>query len=131
MVFHINSLVPELWCSNFEESLRFYTDILGFAVVQRRGEDHHAYLSLQGSQLMLASWEQDGTWEPAPLEKPYGRGINFQILVENAREIHEAVVSAGMHNLYFFSSLMTSIRDAIKDGTFTEFKNRFETAEVI
>ncbi len=36
-----------------------------------------------------------------------------------------------MHNLYFFSGLMTSIRDAIKDGTFTELNNRFETAEVI
>ncbi len=94
MVFHINSLVPELWCSDFEESLRFYTDVLSFTVIQRRGEDHHAYLSLQEAQLMLGAWEQDGTWEPAPLEKPYGRGINLFILVDNVREMYEAVVSA-------------------------------------
>ena len=29
-MFHINSLVPELWCSNFDQSIRFYTDVLGF-----------------------------------------------------------------------------------------------------
>ncbi len=93
-MFHINPLVPELWCSNFDESIRFYTDVLGFSVAQRRGGDKHAYLSLQGSQIMIACWEQDGTWEPAPLEKPYGRGINFQFLVNNVRRIHDAVRSA-------------------------------------
>jgi len=94
-MFHINSMVPELWCSDFEETLRFYTGILGFSVAQRRGMDHHAYLSLQGAQLMIAHWEQDGTWETAALEKPFGRGINFQILVNNVREIYEAVLAAG------------------------------------
>jgi len=33
-----------------------------------------------------------------------------------------------MHNLYFFSSLMTNIRDAIKQGSFTAFKNGFENS---
>ena len=96
-MFHINSLVPELWCSDFDESLRFYTNVLGFSVAQRNGNDQHAYLSLQGSQIMIASWKQDGIWEPAPLEKPYGRGINFQILVSNVREIHATVVSNGVN----------------------------------
>lgn len=95
-MFHINSLVPELYCSNFDESIAFYTDVLGFSVAQRQGVDNHAYLALQGSQIMIASWEKDGTWEPAPLEKPYGRGINFQFLVNNVREIFDAVMSAGL-----------------------------------
>ncbi len=95
-MFHINPLVPELWCSNFDESIRFYTEVLGFPVAQRRGDDTHAYLSLQGAQIMIASWQQDGTWEPAPLEKPYGRGINFQFLVNNVRLIHDAVRSADL-----------------------------------
>lgn len=30
-----------------------------------------------------------------------------------------------MHNLYFFSSLMTSIRNAIEDGSFINLENRF------
>ncbi len=95
-MFHINPLVPELWCSNFDESISFYTEVLGFSVAQRRGGDKHAYLSLPGSQIMIASWQQDGTWEPAPLEKPYGRGINFQFLVINVRIIHDAVRSADL-----------------------------------
>jgi catechol 2,3-dioxygenase-like lactoylglutathione lyase family enzyme len=95
-MFHINSLVPELWCSNFDENIRFYTGVLGFSVAQRRGGDKHAYLSLQGSQIMIVFWEQDGTWEPAPFEKPYGRGANFQFLVNNVCDIHDAVTSADL-----------------------------------
>lgn len=99
MTFSINSLVPELWCSDFEDSLKFYTEILGFTVAQRRLTDPHAYLSLQGSQIMVAWWEPDGTWEPwvpEPLERPYGRGINLQFMVDNVRDIHAAVLSAGL-----------------------------------
>ena len=69
-MFQIHSLVPEFWCSNFDESLRFYTEVLGFTVAQRRGHDLHAYLELGDAQIMIACWEQDGTWEPAPLQKP-------------------------------------------------------------
>ena len=32
----------------------------------------------------------------APFEQPYGRGINFQIQVENADAIHAAVIAAGL-----------------------------------
>lgn len=93
-MFQINGLVPELWCSDFEESLRFYTETLGFSVAQRRGTDRHAYLELGSAQLMIAHWEQDGTWEPAPLERPYGRGVNFFILVDDVRALYKAVLSA-------------------------------------
>ncbi len=96
-MFHINSLVPELWCTNFEESFKFYTEILGFNVAQRRSNDPHAYLELQESQIMIAWWEHDGSWEPwmpQPFEKPYGRGINFQFLVSNVRDIYKEVLAA-------------------------------------
>ena len=32
----------------------------------------------------------------APFEQPYGRGINFQIQVENADALHAAVIAAGL-----------------------------------
>ena len=99
MSFQINSLVPELWCSDFQTSLDFYTTVLGFEVAQRRANDKHAYLSLQGSQIMIAWWEQDGSWEPwipETNEPPYGRGINLQFLVNNVRDIHDAVTRAGV-----------------------------------
>ena len=60
-MFHIKALVPEFWCSDFEASLRFYTESLGFKVTQRRGTDRHAYLELGDAQLMIAKWHQDGT----------------------------------------------------------------------
>lgn len=44
---------------------------------------------------MIARWEQDGTWEPAPLEKPYGRGVNFFMLDDDVRDMYEGVLSAG------------------------------------
>lgn len=40
-MFAINSLVPELFCSDFAQSLRFYGNHLGFEVVQRRRNDAH------------------------------------------------------------------------------------------
>jgi catechol 2,3-dioxygenase-like lactoylglutathione lyase family enzyme len=95
-VFHIHNLVPEFWCSSFDESLRFYTEVLGFSVGQRRDNDPHAYLEFEGTQIMIAHWEQDGSWEPGPLEKPFGRGVNFQILVEDVQSIYENVLSAGV-----------------------------------
>ena len=96
MMKRINSLVPEFWCSDFEESLDFYTNVLGFAVVQRRDHSFHAYLELGGAQIMLASWQQDGTWETGEFERPFGRGINFQILIEDAQELYERILAKGV-----------------------------------
>ncbi|MEX1036441.1 MAG: VOC family protein [Sneathiella sp.] len=99
MTFEINNLVPELWCSDFKKSLDFYVGKLGFEVVQQRGSDPHAYLSLQGAQIMLAHWRLDGSWEPwhpAPMERPYGRGINFQFMIKGVQKLHARVVSAGV-----------------------------------
>lgn len=42
---------------------------------------------------MLAA--RDGTWETAILERPYGRGVNFQFFVNNVEDMHERVVTAG------------------------------------
>ena len=92
-MFQIRGLVPELWCSDFERSLRFYTRVLGFSVTQRRGDDYHAYLELGDAQLMIAHWERDGTWEPAPFDKPYGRGVNFFIIVDDIHALHDAVLA--------------------------------------
>ena len=95
-MFNVQALVPELWCSNFDRSLAFYTDLLGFSVTQRRGDDWHAYLERGGAQLMIAHWPLDGVWEPAPLEKPYGRGMNLFIWVDDVHALYDRVLSAGI-----------------------------------
>jgi hypothetical protein len=38
---------------------------------------------------------RDGTWETAPLERPFGRGVNLQFLVNNVNALHGWVVAAG------------------------------------
>ena len=81
---------------DLERAIRFYTDVLGFSVTQRRGSDHHAYLERGSAQLMIAHWEQDGVWEPAPLETPYGRGVNFFIWVEDIHALYERVQASNI-----------------------------------
>lgn len=96
MTFEINRLVPELWCSDFEASMRFYVDLLGFDVVQQRGNDPHAYLSLHGAQIMIAHWELDGNWVPwlpDDMAQPFGRGMNLQFMVPDVDALYERVLS--------------------------------------
>lgn len=78
---HFNALVPELAVSDFATSLHFYTHILGFTVEYQREEDGFAFLSFQGSQLMID--QGPSRWTTGPLEHPYGRGINFEIHVDS------------------------------------------------
>jgi catechol 2,3-dioxygenase-like lactoylglutathione lyase family enzyme len=99
MSFGINPLVPELWCSDFERSLNFYTETLGFSVAQRHGGESHAYLSFAGAQIMIAHWAFTGEWEPwmpEPLDKPFGRGVNFQFMTDDVRGLHARVTQAGI-----------------------------------
>lgn len=99
MTFSIQPLVPELWCSDFETSMQFYTDVVGFEVAQRRGTDPHACFRLQHAQIMIAHWTFDGSWEPwlpHQMEKPFGRGINLQFMVENVQDLFDRVVAAGV-----------------------------------
>ncbi len=99
MSFNINTLVPELWCSDFQASLEFYTVQLGFEVAQQRGSDPHAYLSFQAAQIMLAHWTFDGScepWHPTPMEYPFGRGINFQFMVDGVQAIYEQITRRGV-----------------------------------
>jgi catechol 2,3-dioxygenase-like lactoylglutathione lyase family enzyme len=90
-------LVPEFVCSNFAESLRFYTGLLGFRVLYSRPEERFAYLERDGAELMLEqSVSKDRLWPRAELAYPFGRGINFQIQVADAEGLHAAILAAGV-----------------------------------
>ena len=95
-MFQVHALVPEFWCSNFDESLHFYTKVVGFSLAQRRDDDLHAYLELGNTEIMISCWRQDRTWVPAPLEKPYGKSVNFQVITENLKTIYESALSVGI-----------------------------------
>ena len=76
-----NKLVPELSVLDINVSKQFYTDVLGFSVEYERKEDKFAFLSLGEAQLMIN--QINGHWETGKLEYPFGRGINFQIDIDN------------------------------------------------
>src|SRR6267143_2276689 len=86
------ALVPELEVSNFTASLDFYVRLVGFEVVYDRPERPFAYLGMGSAHLMI---EQGGSWLTGQLEKPLGRGINFQIQVHDAEALRDRLTARG------------------------------------
>jgi lactoylglutathione lyase len=74
-----NSLIPELYVSNFSKSLNFYTNLLGFKLEYQRPKPLFAFLSYEGSQLMIQQEDENEVWHNGKPEYPFGRGLNFQI----------------------------------------------------
>jgi catechol 2,3-dioxygenase-like lactoylglutathione lyase family enzyme len=87
-------LVPELLVADIGESLRFWRDICGFAVLFDRPDEGFAYLDLGGAQIMLDELGQTRDWAAAPLEAPFGRGMNLQISVPAIEPILAALACA-------------------------------------
>ncbi|MCJ7728259.1 MAG: VOC family protein [Actinobacteria bacterium] len=94
-----NTLIPELSVSDFEKSIYFYVKILGFKVEYRREENNFAFLSLNDAQIMID--KVNDNWNTGDLEYPYGRGINFQIEVD---DISPLLTSLNENNYSIFIS---------------------------
>jgi len=90
-----NQLIPELYVSDFAKSLNFYTNILPFKIEYSRDNPQFAFLSYQGSQLMIQIEDNNPDWNTDRAEYPYGRGINFQIDTDNVQGI---VASLSQYN---------------------------------
>lgn len=76
------ALVPELIVSDIHASLDFWCGVIGFSVWYDRPEENFAYLTLGTAQLMLDQQSPSGQdWTLAPMERPFGRGLNLQIEV--------------------------------------------------
>lgn len=89
-------LVPELYVSDLEASCAFYIDLLGFETLFDRPEEGFTYLRRGDAELMLDAVNQGRTWLAAPLEPPFGRGMNLQIRVEEVMALYERVRRAGV-----------------------------------
>ncbi|YBV93675.1 VOC family protein (plasmid) [Bacillus sp. PK9-021] len=98
-----NKLIPELSVKDIQKSKRFYLDVLGFQLKYERIEDQFAFISLNGAQMMIE--QCNGHWQTSELEYPYGRGINFQIEVENIEILLQNVKK---HNIPLFRDIMTN-----------------------
>jgi predicted enzyme related to lactoylglutathione lyase len=88
-----NPLVPELTVSSLDASLRFY-QAAGFSVRFQRANPPFTYLELGDAQIMLEQQHADG-WNVEPLDRPLGRGINFQIEVVDAESALASLQAVG------------------------------------
>ncbi|WP_425329955.1 bleomycin resistance protein [Terrirubrum flagellatum] len=87
------ALTPELDVSSLDESLWFWRDLLGFEIAYDRPAARFAYLQRGPLQVMLC--ERNGRWETGGMERPFGRGVNFQMTVESLAPILAALEKAG------------------------------------
>lgn len=89
-------LVPELDVADLKASLRFYADVLEFRTLFERPEERFVYLERDGVELMLQEATGPGRrFRTAALEHPYGRGINFQLGVDDIDGMHARAVAGG------------------------------------
>ena len=90
-----SKLVPEIYCSDFEKSLKFYTEILGFTIKYARLQERFAFLEREGAEIMIEQpMDKARTLIADELTYPYGRGVNFQITVSHAEALHAKVKNA-------------------------------------
>jgi catechol 2,3-dioxygenase-like lactoylglutathione lyase family enzyme len=90
------TLVPELDVCDLERAIEFYVDLLAFRVVFRRPEERFAYLVHDDAELMLQEASGPGRrFRTAPLEAPFGRGISFQLAVDDVDAVLERFRIAG------------------------------------
>lgn len=92
-----NKLTPELSVTNIEKSKWFYIEVLGFKLKYERIDDKFAYLSMGEISIMLE--EINDHWSTGLLEYPFGRGINFEMDVQDVQPIIERLNN---HNISLF-----------------------------
>jgi len=84
-----NALIPELYVSDYNRSLRFYLN-LGFKIEYQRDKPKFTFLSYQGSQIMIQEFEPE--WVKGKLKYPYGRGINLQIHTSDIESVYQSLL---------------------------------------
>ena len=93
-----NALVPELAVSDWRTSRAFYCELLGFEIAYERPEEGFSFLTLGDAQLMIDEIGIGRTFhvESAPLERPFGRGLNLQVRVADVSVILNRLAAASV-----------------------------------
>ena len=95
------SLVPELLCTDLSATKAFYVGVLGFDVRYERPEETFVYLRREEADLMFEQADGPGRrWVTGPLERPLGRGVNFQIETRGVADLHARVVAGSPGSIY-------------------------------
>lgn len=87
-------LVPELLVEALEDSLDFWCRLCGFQVLYDRPEEGFAYIASGTAHFMIEQAGVGRNWTPAALERPLGRGVNFQVSVASIDPLVNALRSA-------------------------------------
>jgi catechol 2,3-dioxygenase-like lactoylglutathione lyase family enzyme len=88
-------MIPELIVFDYDETLRFWRDTLGFITQFDRPSERLAMLEHpDGAQVMF--FERDGGWETGPFEQPLGRGIVLQVFVGDVDAVATRVKAAAL-----------------------------------
>ncbi len=85
------SLSVELVCASFARSLRFYTDVLGFATLRFAPAERQAELERDGVSIVL----REGTSELGVLEYPFGRGVTLVVWAMDIDSVYAGVQAYG------------------------------------
>lgn len=84
------ALVPEIDVADLAASLLIYREVFGFEILVERQEEAFSYLAIGSAHLMLQQAAGPGRrFRTAQLERPFGRGINLQILVPDIAAVHK------------------------------------------
>jgi catechol 2,3-dioxygenase-like lactoylglutathione lyase family enzyme len=94
-------LVPEIYCTNIDVTKRFYIDVFGFEVKYERPEDQFIYFTRDGVEIMVECISCEGRrWVTGKLEKPFGRGVNFQWDVVDVVKLHSHIKNVAPESIY-------------------------------
>ncbi|GAB2512166.1 VOC family protein [Corynebacterium atrinae] len=88
------ALVPELLVADTPASIEFWCGLCGFTIDYQRQDEGFAYISRGSAHLMLEQQGIGRNWITAPLARPLGRGINFQVSVPSLSPILSALREA-------------------------------------
>ena len=112
------ALVPELDVADLARSRMFYVDLVGFTELFGRPHEAFVYLRLGRADLMLEEADGPGRrFRTAPLEVPFGRGMNLQIEHPFLDSAHDRLVAAG-------ASLVVPIEERIYETGSTAVRVR-------
>lgn len=84
------SIIPELKVLKFDKSLDFYIRLAKFQIVYDRPEENFAMLEINGGRLMIEGiTASNRSWEVGEMERPFGRGMNLQIEVQDVDHLYQ------------------------------------------
>jgi len=87
--------MPECLITDLRESLAFRTGVLGFRIACSRPDQSFVCLEHpDGAQRMM--YPRDGAWEMGAMERPFRRGVVFQVHVSDVDAMARAVIAAGL-----------------------------------